>query len=86
MAKRIGVVGIVIEEKEKTAREVNNILSQYGDIIVGRMGVPRPERSLSVISLIVEGDTDQVGALTGKLGRLPGVIVKSALTGKNVED
>jgi len=47
------------------------------------MGIPYHERQVSVISLIVDGTTDQIGALTGKLGNLPGVTVKSALTPKN---
>ncbi len=77
--KRIGVVGIVIEDRS-VAPEVNEILSQYGEIIVGRMGIPYHEKGVSVISLIVDGTTDTIGALTGKLGALKNVNVKSALT------
>lgn len=80
MAKeqRIGVVGIVIEDRSQ-AQRINSILSAHGDVIVGRMGIPYRERGLSVISLIVDGNTDQIGALTGKLGTIEGVKVKSAL-------
>jgi putative iron-only hydrogenase system regulator len=49
-------------------------------MIIGRMGLPHREREVSVISLIVDGTTDQVGSMTGKLGSIPQVIVKSALT------
>lgn len=84
MEKRIGVVGIVIDEPRLAAAQVNRILSSHADIIVGRMGVPRRDISVAVISLIVEGTTDQVGALTGQLGSLPGVVVKSALTAKKI--
>ncbi|SHF16505.1 putative iron-only hydrogenase system regulator [Caldanaerobius fijiensis DSM 17918] len=80
MEKRIGVIGIVVEHREQVADELNRILSLYGDIIVGRMGIPYRDRGLSVISLIVDGTTDDIGALTGKLGNLPGVRVKTALT------
>ncbi len=81
MDKRIGVIGIVIEEQD-CVTEVNDILHQYGNIIVGRMGVPYRERGLNVISLIVDGTTDEIGALTGKLGKLKGLSVKSALSKK----
>lgn len=81
MDKRIGVVGIVIESKENIAI-VNSILHEYSDIIVGRMGVPYKEKGISIISLIVDGTTDIVSALTGKLGKVTGVNVKSALTKK----
>jgi putative iron-only hydrogenase system regulator len=77
---RIGVIGIVIEHREEVAAKLNDILSRHGDIIVGRMGIPYKERGLSVISLIVDGTTDEIGSLTGQLGALPGVNVKSALT------
>jgi putative iron-only hydrogenase system regulator len=78
--KRIGVVGIVIENRENCVKRVNDILSEYGDIIVGRMGIPYRERKIAVISLIVDGITDEIGAMTGKLGAVNGVSVKSALT------
>jgi putative iron-only hydrogenase system regulator len=77
---RIGVIGIVVEHREEVAAKLNDILSRHADIIVGRMGIPYKERGLSVISLIVDGTTDEIGSLTGQLGALPGVNVKSALT------
>jgi len=76
--RRLGVIGIVVENLEMAPR-VNQILSEYSTIIVGRMGIPYREKDVSVISLIVDGTTDQLGALTGKLGRISGVTVKSAL-------
>lgn len=76
--RRIGIIGMVIENREQ-APKVNSILSAYGDVIVGRMGIPYRERDLSVISLIVDGSTDEIGALTGRLGQVSGVQVKSAL-------
>ncbi|WP_041606643.1 TM1266 family iron-only hydrogenase system putative regulator [Halothermothrix orenii] len=84
MNKRIGVVGIVIDDRQKVAGKVNSILSQHGDIILGRMGIPSREYNISVISLIVEGTPDELGSLTGKLGNLNGVTLKSALTSKEV--
>ena len=81
MDNRIGVVGIVVEDLT-SASDVNAILHEYASIIVGRMGIPYRERGLSVISLIVDGNTDQIGAMTGKLGRIKSVSVKSAMTKK----
>lgn len=82
MAKRLGVVGIVIDNARQNVDKVNTVLSEFSQIIIGRMGIPRPEEQAGVIALIIEGSTDQVGALTGKLGNLPGVTVKSALTAR----
>ena len=81
MDTRLGFVGIVIEDRGQ-AGEVNRVLSQYGGIIRGRIGVPDRESGLAVIGLIVEGTNDQVGAMTGRLGNLSGVTVKSAMTAK----
>lgn len=80
MQKRLGFVGIIVENRREQAASVNAVLSEFGDIIVGRMGIPYHERDCSVIALIVDADTDIVGALTGKLGKIPGVSVKSALS------
>lgn len=78
------MIGIVIENREKVSDTVNNILSKFGGIIIGRMGVPSRELQLSIISLIVEGTSDEIGAMTGQLGNLSGVTVKSMLTKKEV--
>ena len=78
-ANRLGVIGIVIEDRQVVAH-VNQILSEHAEMIIGRMGLPHQTRDISVISLIVDGTTDQVGSLTGKLGNIARVTVKSALT------
>ncbi|OPY91288.1 MAG: hypothetical protein A4E73_02110 [Syntrophaceae bacterium PtaU1.Bin231] len=80
MDKRIGTVSIIITSRVRQAPVVNAILSEYGDIIIGRMGIPYPPKKVHVISLIVHGTTDEIGAMTGKLGGLKGIQVKSALT------
>ncbi|NLW17964.1 MAG: CopG family transcriptional regulator [Firmicutes bacterium] len=80
MENRVAVIGIIVQQRENAAQRVNAVLSEHGDIIVGRMGIPYKERGLSVISLIVDGTTDEIGALTGKLGNIPSVRVKSAIT------
>jgi putative iron-only hydrogenase system regulator len=86
MSKRIGVIGIVIHDPKHVAEKVNTVISAYGHIVIGRMGIPKPEANVGVIALIIEGTTDEVGALTGKLGNLPGVTVKSALTTQSLEE
>ena len=78
MEKRLGVVGIVVEDNS-VSDELNNLLHQYSGIIAGRMGLPYKERGVSVISLIVDGTVDEISAMTGKLGKLKGVSVKSAI-------
>jgi len=78
---RVGVVAIVIESISY-APKVNDILHEYSSIIVGRMGIPYKEKGVSVISIIVDGTTDDISALTGKLGKIPTVNVKSAITKK----
>jgi putative iron-only hydrogenase system regulator len=79
MEKRIGIIGIVIEDFSCVER-VNSILHDYAGIIEGRMGLPYRERGVSVISLIVDGTNDEISALTGKLGRVSGAAVKSMIT------
>ncbi|QEN08397.1 CopG family transcriptional regulator [Oceanispirochaeta crateris] len=81
MDKRFGFVGITIENKEEHALQVQKILSEYSEIILGRMGLPHlEENKIAVITLIVQSTTDELGGLTGKLGRIAGVSVKSGLT------
>ena len=83
--KRIGVVGIVIEGNRDVAMEVQKILSENGDMILGRMGIPDREDNISAISLIVKGESERISALTGKLGRLERVNVEFALTSVEIE-
>lgn len=78
---RMGFVGIVVESREEI-QHVNQILSQFADLIRGRIGVPNPQDHTAVIGLIVEGTNAQVGALTGRLGNIPGITVRSALAAK----
>jgi putative iron-only hydrogenase system regulator len=79
--ERLGFVGLVVEDREQAAR-INQILSEFGDMIRGRIGVPDKETGIGVIGLVVEGSNDRIGAMTGKLGNVKGVQVKSALTTK----
>ncbi len=77
MEKRTGTVLIQIEDRENV-QHLNDIISKHSPIIIGRQGLPRGNGQ-SLISLVLEGTTDQIGSLTGQLGRLNGIQVKSVL-------
>lgn len=77
MEKRVGTVIIAIGDKSQ-APNVNGIISKHSEIVIGRLGLPRHE-GMSIISLVLEGTTDEIGSLTGQLGNLDGVEVKSAV-------
>jgi len=79
MEKRTGIIGIFLEARDSVPR-VNELFGQHAELILARMGLPIRENGLNVIALIVQGTTDEMGALTGKLGRLKGVSVKSMLS------
>ena len=80
MKKRSGFIGIVIDDRQKSAEKVNQLLSQFGHIVIARTGIPYHNRNCCVITLVVEATMDEVGELTGKIGNLPGTTVKSALS------
>ncbi|MFZ2339263.1 MAG: TM1266 family iron-only hydrogenase system putative regulator [Bacteroidales bacterium] len=83
MEKRIGSAIILIQSRE-SVQELNEIISKHSVIIIGRQGLPRGNGE-SIISLVLEGTTDQIGSLTGQLGRLSGIQIKSVLL-KNIQD
>ncbi len=83
MEKRVGSAIILIETHENV-QQLNEIISNHSQIIIGRLGLPR-STGQSLISLVLEGTTDQIGSLTGQLGRLSGIQIKSVLL-KNMRD
>ena len=76
---RLGIVGIIVENLESSAA-LNAILHQYSDIIVGRLGIPYRDRGVSIISIAVDGSNEAISAMTGKIGQLEHVSVKSVIT------
>jgi putative iron-only hydrogenase system regulator len=78
-ARRLGFVGIIVEHRSATAEAINRTLSEFGERIVVRTGVPNVRGKSAVIMLTVEMTPDELGALTGRLGAFPGVAVRSAL-------
>ncbi len=82
--KKLAIVGVIITNRT-IVPEVQSVLSDFGDIIIGRMGVPDKANGINAIALIVEGENEQLSALTGKLGRLDSVSVKSAVTSVEIK-
>ncbi len=83
--KRIGVIGIVVSDSSMIM-QIQTLLSLYSDIIIGRMGVPDHDSGINTISVIVKGTNEKISALTGKLGKLCNVCVKSALTSIEIKE
>ena len=79
-SKRIAVVSVLMSDRS-VSEKVNGFLSEYGEWILGRMGIPYKEKGVSVLSIVMDAPVEITNALTGKLGRLSGVSVK-ALFGK----
>lgn len=73
---RIAVIGIIIDDRNQ-AEAVNSLLSQYGQYVIGRMGLPYEKKQVNIISIVVDAPMDAISALSGKLGRLPGVSSKA---------
>lgn len=76
MEKRIALIGIILE-KEEAAEPMNQILHEYRECVVGRMGIPYREKGVNIISVAVDAPQDQINALSGKIGRLDGVSAKT---------
>lgn len=76
MESRVAVIGIVVEAEGNVA-ELNRLLHQYSEYIVGRMGIPYHKRKVNIISVVVDAPADQISALSGKLGMLRGITSKA---------
>ncbi len=80
METRIAVIGIVVESEE-SVEQLNEILHEYQEYIIGRMGIPYRQKGLNIISIAVDAPQDAISALSGKVGRLRGVSSKTAYAG-----
>lgn len=76
MGNRIALIGIVVD-REEAAEELNRILHDYKDYIVGRMGIPYRVRGVNLISIVIDAPNDTISALTGRVGMLSGVTAKA---------
>ena len=77
MATRVAVMSIIVENGESVER-LNQILHENGRYIIGRMGIPYRERGINIISIALDAPQDAISAMSGKIGSLPGVSVKTA--------
>lgn len=77
MQTRVAIVGIIVEDGEAVGK-INDLLHEYAPYIIGRMGLPYRERNICIISIAIDAPEDTISALSGKLGRLPGVSTKTA--------
>ncbi|MBR6791298.1 MAG: iron-only hydrogenase system regulator [Oscillospiraceae bacterium] len=84
MPTRVALIGIMVENPA-AVEQLNAILHQYGPYIIGRMGVPYHKRNVNIISVAVDAPADVISAMSGKLGRLPGISCK-AIYAKLSED
>lgn len=78
---RIALIGILIEE-EQSVQPVNQILHDYREHIVGRMGIPYRQKDVNIISVVLDAPANIISTLSGKLGMIPGITVKSMFTKK----
>ncbi|MDY2699052.1 MAG: TM1266 family iron-only hydrogenase system putative regulator [Suilimivivens sp.] len=76
MEEKVAIIGIFIQDVTAAA-QVNELLHEYADCIIGRIGVPYREKSLNIISVIVDATSDQISTLSGKLGRIKGISAKA---------
>ncbi len=77
METRVAVMGIIVQDLQ-SAERLNGILHEYGQYIIGRMGIPYRQKDISILSVAVDAPQDIISALAGKIGRLAGVSVKTA--------
>lgn len=82
METRVALIGIIIEDKTAVS-QLNELISEYSDYVIGRMGIPYSKKSISIISLAVDAPSDIISALSGKIGRLEGISVKTVYSKSN---
>ena len=76
METRIALIGIIVEDPD-SVQQINAVLHEYGGYIVGRMGIPYREKKVNIISVVVDAENNVISSLSGKLGMLPGISVKT---------
>ena len=79
METRVAVIGIIVE-KQEGVNELNEVLSEYRDIIIGRMGIPYSKKNINCITVIVDAKQDVINSLCGKIGKIDGVSSKAAFS------
>ncbi len=77
METRVAVISIIVENQE-SVKDVNDLLHQFSEYIIGRMGIPYKEKGINIISVAMDAPQDAINALTGSLGKLSGITAKAA--------
>ena len=77
MENRVAVISVIVG-KEGNAEAINSLLHEYGQYIVGRMGIPYRKRNINIISVVIDAPQNEIATLSGKIGNLSGVNVKTA--------
>ena len=77
MQTRVAVMGIIVENTD-SVEQLNHLLHEYGHYIIGRMGIPYRARSINIVSIAIDAPQDVISALSGKIGSLDGISVKTA--------
>ena len=77
METRVAVMSIIVEKSE-SAERLNSLLHSYGEYIIGRMGIPYRQRNISIISIAIDAPQNTISALSGQIGKLDGISVKTA--------
>ena len=85
METRVAVMSIIVENGENVER-LNAILHEYGDYIIGRMGIPYREKGVSIISVVIDAPADVISSLSGRLGMLPGISTKTVYSKIKTEE
>ncbi len=80
MDTRVALMSIIVENGE-SLYTLNELLHEYGNYIIGRMGIPYKAREINIISIAIDAPQDTISALAGKIGKLSGVRVKTAFSG-----
>ncbi|MFP4698011.1 MAG: TM1266 family iron-only hydrogenase system putative regulator [Eubacteriales bacterium] len=83
--KRIAVVSAILEDPKNTQHLFNDIIADFKGIIRGRMGLPVIEEQVSIITIVISGELNEINSLTGKLGRLDKVSVKTSISKKEFD-
>ena len=82
--RRIAVIGIIVENI-RMAEKVNSVLHEFSEYIIGRMGIPYKKEGIGIISVVLDAPPDVISTVSGRLGMIPDVSVKS-LQSKVLQD
>lgn len=81
---RIAVISAILEDPNSSQKEFNQVVSEYVDIVRGRMGIPFEDGDIGIVSIVVVGKLDEINSFTGSIGNIKNVIVKTAISKKEV--